>query len=155
VAEPAEATPMRARILPLAVAGVLALTAGVALAETSPPDPEVVLTPVDDATTTTTVDVPTTTETTVVAPPETTTTTTVAADEPDEVPRTDVTDLEPEPQGDAPERQGPDAHPENHGLHVSRAVHDHEGEGNHGAAVSAVARSDAGKRRGGAEPEED
>ena len=146
---------MRAKILPLTVAGVLALTTGVALAETSPADPEVVLTPVDE-TTTTTAEVP-----------ETTTTTTVVADEPAaEIPDTEVVEPEPELDAEEPEVEVPEApdveapeapetHPENHGRFVSQAAHDHEGEGNHGAAVSEVARSDAGKQHGkGGAPEE-
>jgi translation initiation factor IF-3 len=55
------------------------------------------------------------------------------------------------PEVEAPEVEAPEAHPENHGLYVSQAAHDHGGEGeggNHGAAVSQVARSDAGKHRG-------
>jgi hypothetical protein len=138
---------MRARILPLTVAGVLVLTTGVALAETNPADPEVVLSPVDD-TTTTTVDEPetttTTTETTVPAPPETTTTTTVVPDDP-----------EPEAEDDATELEAPESRPQNHGFYVSQAAHDHSGSGNHGAAVSAVARTDVGKRHGGGEPPEE
>ena len=141
---------MRARILPLTVAGILTLTTGVALAETNPPDPEVVLSPVDDTTTTT-------------APAETTTTTTVVVDEPDDVPQTEA--VEPEPEDEvledevledgAPEGEAPEAHPENHGLYVSQAAHDHEGEGHHGAAVSEVARTDVGKHHGEGEPEEE
>ena len=139
---------MRARILPLTIAGVLALTTGVALAETAPDDPEVVLTPVDDTTTTTAV-APETTTTTTVDPPETTTTT-VVVDEPE------AEDQVPEEEApEAPDLEAPEAHPENHGLYVSQAAHDHEGEGNHGAAVSGVARTDVGKHRGaGGAPEE-
>lgn len=140
---------MRARILPLTIAGVLALTTGVALAETTPADPEVVLTPVDDTTTTTAAPPETTTTTTVgqeAAPPETTTTTAVVPDDPEQ-----------EIEADAPEVETPETHPENHGLYVSQAAHDHEGdgEGNHGAAVSAVARTDVGKSHGEAEPEDE
>ena len=132
---------MRARILPLTIAGVLTLTTGVALAETNPADPEV-LTPVDEPTTTTVVDEPTTSTTeTTVAPPETTTTTTEVPDEP-------VTEPEPEAPEDVVGGEATEVHPENHGLYVSQAAHDHEGEGNHGAAVSAVARSGAGKHHG-------
>ena len=142
-------SPVRTKAIALTITGVLALTTGVALAETSPADPEV-LVPVDETTTTTTVDEPTTSTTeTTVAPPETTTTTTAAPDEP-------VVEPAPEPEedvvgGEAPEVEAPEVHPENHGRYVSEAAHDHgsDGEGTHGAAVSAVARSDAGKRHGG------
>jgi hypothetical protein len=138
---------VRARILPLTVAGILTLTTGVALAETNPADPEVVLSPVDDTTTTT------------AAPAETTTTTTVVVDEPDDLPETEAVEPEPEPgdevlEDEAPEVEAPEAHPENHGLYVSQAAHDHEGEGHHGAAVSEVARTDVGKHHGEGEPEE-
>jgi hypothetical protein len=146
---------MRARVLIGTVAGVLALTTGVALAETSPADPEVVE-PIDDVgpTTTTTSELPpveeptttTTTSTTVVAPEEpTTTTTTAVVDEPDVVDPVDV--VEPV---DAVEEPVADERPQNHGYFVSQAAHDRSGEGgNHGASVSAVARSDAGKPRKG------
>jgi len=145
----ADTCPVRAKIIPVTIAGVLALTTGVALAETSPADPEVVLSPVDDTTTTTE------------APPETTTTTTVVVDEPDELPETEVVEPEAEleggvPEAEAPEVEAPGTHPENHGLYVSQAAHDHEGEGHHGAAVSEVARTDVGKHHGGSgAPEED
>lgn len=157
----ADVPPVRARILPLTIAGILTLTTGVALAETDPADPEVVPTTVDDPTTTTVVEVPTTTETTVVAPPETTTTTTAVADEPDEVPQAEVAAPEGEARDEAgsgrhaPEAEAVDASPENHGLYVSRAARDHGSEGNHGAAVSAVARSDVGKPHSGARPSGD
>jgi hypothetical protein len=137
---------VRARIIPITVAGVLALTTGAALAETSPPDPEVVVTPVDDTTTTTAVEEPITADPTVGVPPETTTTTTVVVDEPSEVPEVSDDEVsEPEVRGDGATKP----HPENHGLYVSSAAHGTEQEGNHGAAVSAVARSDAGKNAGG------
>ena len=110
---------MRARVLIGTVSGVLAMTTGVALAETSPPDPEVVEVPAD---------------------PTTTTTTTVVVDEP-EVVDPDVVD----PVDDLEEPVAAER-PQNHGYFVSQAAHDRSGEGrNHGASVSAVARSDAGK----------
>ena len=90
------------------VAGVLALTTGVALAETSPADPEVVEPIVD---------------------------------EPDVADPVDVAE-----SVDAVEEPVADERPQNHGYFVSQAAHDRSGEGgNHGASVSAVARSDAGK----------
>ena len=138
---------MRARIIPLTIAGVLTLTTGVALAETSPDDPEVVEVPVDDTTTTTVGEPTTTTTETTVAPPETTTTTTLVPDEP-------VIEPEPEPEGDVGGGEAAAVHPENHGAYVSSAARNKDGDGNHGAAVSAVARSDAGKPGKGGAPEE-
>ena len=131
---------MRARVIIGTVAGVLAMTTGVALAETAPPDPEVVDASNEvDATTTTTTEAPTETTTTVAAPEEPTTTTSAVVVE------------EPEAELEAPELEAPDdeegseERPQNHGFFVSSAAHDHSGDGNHGASVSEVARSDAGK----------
>jgi hypothetical protein len=137
---------MRARALIGTVAGVLAMSTGVALAETSPPDPEVVEVPADPTTTTTALPsdeeptATTTTSTTVVADEPTTTTTTVVVDEPDVVDPNAVDPVDDLEEPVAAER------PQNHGYFVSQAAHDRSGEGrNHGASVSAVARSDAGK----------
>ena len=137
---------MRARVLIGTVSGVLAMTTGVALAETSPPDPEVVEVPADPTTTTTALPsdeeptATTTTSTTVVPDEPTTTTTTVVVDEPEVVDPDLVDPVDDLEEPVAAER------PQNHGYFVSQAAHDRSGEGrNHGASVSAVARSDAGK----------
>jgi hypothetical protein len=123
----------KSRVATWVVAAALAAGSGMALAETSPDDPEI-----DPAAeTTTTTEAPTTTT---VAEPTTTTT----VEENDGDVERDETD------GDAATKE----HPDNHGKVVSEAARDHSHDeqfGNHGKYVSSVARGDKGERDGGGE----
>ena len=119
----------KSRVAAWVVAAALAAGSGMALAETSPDDPEI-----DPAGATTTTEEPTTTT---VAEPTTTTT---------------VEENDGDVEGDETEGDGATKeHPDNHGKVVSEAARDHSHDeefGNHGKYVSSVARGD--KAEGGA-----